>query len=94
MKVFTDGALSPGQFRTVSLRHSDDRRSITRIRRGIPSKVDVGPRHGLDDKGVISCDNVITVGQADLDPQPVGRLDMGTRAILDRALRYSLDIIY
>lgn len=43
---------------------------------------------------VISCDNVITVAKADLDSAPVGSLDPGTRAQLERALRYSLDIIY
>lgn len=67
---------------------------ITRTKRGIPSEVEVGPEHGLPDEAVINCDNVMTVAQADLDPQPVGRLDLGTRAKLDRALRYSLDIIY
>lgn len=56
--------------------------------------MEVGPEHGLPDEAVINCDNVMTVAQADLDPQPVGRLDLGTRAKLDRALRYSLDIIY
>ena len=67
---------------------------ITRTKRGIPSEVEVGPEHGLPDEAVVNCDNVMTVAQADLDPQPVGRLDLGTRAKLDRALRYSLDIIY
>jgi hypothetical protein len=35
---------------------------------------------------VISWDNVITLAKDDLDP--------GTRSRLDRALRYSLDIIF
>lgn len=67
---------------------------ITDTIRGIASEVEVGPEHGLPDRAVINCDNVITLARADLDEKPVGRLDMGTRAILDRALRYSLDIIY
>lgn len=67
---------------------------ITRTIRGIASEVEVGPEHGLPDRAVINCDNIITVPKADLDTEPVGRLDMGTRAMLDRALRYSLDIIY
>lgn len=67
---------------------------ITRTIRGIPSEVEVGQQHGLPERAVISCDNVITVARTDLDPEPVGHLDMGTRALLDRALRYSLDIIY
>jgi mRNA interferase MazF len=67
---------------------------ITRTIRGIPSEVEVGPEHGLPEKAVINCDNIITVGKARLDPDPTGRLDPYTRAMLDRALRYSLDILY
>jgi len=37
---------------------------------------------------------MLTVPKADLEPETIGRLEMGTRAVLDRALRYSLDIIY
>lgn len=54
----------------------------------------MGREHGLPETAVISCDNVITVALTDLDPDPVGHLDLGTRARLDRALRYSLDIIF
>lgn len=43
---------------------------------------------------VITCDKVITVANADLDAEPVGHLDETTRAELDRALRFALDIIY
>lgn len=67
---------------------------VTRTVRGISSEVEVGPDHGLPDRAVINCDNLVTVGKARLDPHPVGRLDAGTRAQLDRALRYALDIIY
>lgn len=67
---------------------------ITRTVRGIPSEVALGMTHGLPGPAVISCDNVITIAKTDLDPQPVGHLDPGTRAELDRALRYSLDIVY
>ena len=67
---------------------------ITRTIRGIASEVEVGPEHGLSDRAVINCDNVITVAKTDLDQEPVGNLDLGTRAELDRALRYALDIIY
>ena len=67
---------------------------ITRTIREIPSEVDVGPEHGLPERAVINCDNLITVAKTDLDQKPVGKLDRGTRAVLDRALRYSLDIIY
>ena len=67
---------------------------ITRTMRGIASEVDVGPEHGLSDRAVISCDNVVTVARTDLDQEPVGKLDLGTRAELDRALSYALDVIY
>ena len=67
---------------------------ITRTIRGIPSEVELGPEHGLPEACVISCDNVITIPQEDLDDQPVGHLDEVTRAELDAALRYSLDIAY
>ena len=67
---------------------------ITRTMRGIRSEVELGPEHGLPERCVISCDNVITVPLSDLDPEPVGHLDEATRAELDRALRYALDIVY
>lgn len=67
---------------------------ITRTIRGIPSEVEVGPAHGLEDNAVINCDNIVTIGKYRLDPRPVGSLDAVTRAKLDHALRFSLDIIY
>lgn len=67
---------------------------VTKTIRGIPSEVEIGPEHGLPETAVITCDNVITIARTDLDPEPVGHLDLATRARLDRALRYSLDIIF
>jgi mRNA interferase MazF len=67
---------------------------ITRTIRGIRSEVELGPQHGLPERCVITCDNVITIPLADLDPDPVGHLDEITRAQLDDALRYALDIVY
>ena len=67
---------------------------ITRTIRGIRSEVEVGPEHGLPERCVICCDNVITVPIEDLDDEPVGRLDEVTRAGLDIALRFALDIVY
>lgn len=67
---------------------------ITRTVRGIRSEVEVGAGQGLPQTSVISCDNLLTVPQAGLDDQPVGRLDEVKRAELDRALRYALDIRY
>jgi mRNA interferase MazF len=67
---------------------------VTRTVRGIRSEVDVGPDEGLPEPSVISCDNLITVPTLMLDDEPVGRLDLRTRVVLDRALRYALDIRY
>jgi len=67
---------------------------ITRTIRGFRSEVLLGPEHSLPEAAVISCDNVITIPIVDLDGQPVGHLDEITRARLDEALRYSLDIVY
>lgn len=67
---------------------------ITRTIRGIASEVELGTEHGLPEPCVISCDNVITITQSDLDDEPVGHLDEIKRAELDAALRYSLDIVY
>jgi mRNA interferase MazF len=67
---------------------------ITRTSRGIASEVPIGSEEGSPQPSVISCDNVVTVPQAQLDPLPVGRLDEAKRAELDRALRYALDIRY
>jgi mRNA interferase MazF len=62
--------------------------------RGIRAEVEIGPEHGLGERCVISCDNVLTVPIDGLDAAPVGHLDVVTRAELDRALRYALDIVY
>ena len=43
---------------------------------------------------VIYCDNVITTAHRAFDDEPVGHLDEITRARLDMALRYGLDIVY
>ena len=67
---------------------------ITRTIRGIPSEVEVGLAEGLPQAGVITCDSIITVPKAALDPEPVGLLDLGRRIELDRALRFALDIAY
>jgi len=67
---------------------------ITRTVRGIRSEVEVGPEQGLPQAGAINCDGLVTVRQAALDPEPVGRLDQVKWAELDRALRYALDIRY
>ena len=67
---------------------------ITRTIRGIRFEVELGPEHGLPEACVISCDNIITIPTNVLDGQPVGHLEDNTRARLDQALRYALDIVY
>lgn len=67
---------------------------ITRTIRGIRSEVELGVEHGLPERCVISCDNVLTIPLGDLDAVPVGHLDEVARAQLDRAIRYALDIVY
>jgi mRNA interferase MazF len=67
---------------------------VTRTVRGILSEVEVGTEHGLPEAGVITCDNIITVPKASLDPEPVGILSLNKRAELDQALRFALEIIF
>ncbi len=67
---------------------------IMRTIRAIRSEVEIGPTEGLSVQSVISCDNLITVPTTLLDPEPIGRLELGARVKLDQALRYALDIEY
>jgi mRNA interferase MazF len=67
---------------------------ITRTIRGIRSEVEVGPAEGLPEPSVITCDSIVTIPVAALDSSPVGHLDLEGRVMLDRALRYALDIQY
>lgn len=67
---------------------------ITRTIRGIRSEVELGPEHGLPERCVISCDNVITIPIDAFDDAPVGHLDDVARARLDQALRFALDIVF
>lgn len=85
---------SPGARDECEISHRVTCAPITRTIRGISSEVEVGPAHGLPDHAVINCDSIITIGKHRLDSQPVGSLDEVTRAKLDHALRFSLDIIY
>ena len=56
--------------------------------------MEIGPEQGLPERCVINCDNIIPVPIEDFDDEAVGRLDEGTRAALDMALRFALDIVY
>jgi len=67
---------------------------ITRTVRGIRSEVEVGPKEGLLEPSAITCDNLITIPSALLEPAPAGNLDVAARIKLDQALRYALDVQY
>ena len=66
---------------------------ITRTIRGIASEVELGPSEGLPETCVINCDTLASIRQSSLDPEPIGVLGFSKRVALDRALRYSLDIL-
>jgi mRNA interferase MazF len=65
---------------------------ITRTIRGIRSEVRVGLAEGLHTPSVIACDNVMTIPQRLVEPEPIGVLSVALRRRLDRALRYALAI--
>lgn len=67
---------------------------MTRTMRGIRSEVEVGPREGLPEPSVITCDTIFTVPKRALDPEPIGKLGAETRMALDGALRFALDVLY
>lgn len=67
---------------------------ITRTVRGIRSEIEVGPREGLLEVSVITCDNIVTLPLTTLADRRVGHLGPAKRAALDSALRYALDIQY
>jgi mRNA interferase MazF len=65
---------------------------ITTTSRGIDSEVALGSEEGLQRECVVSCDSVVTVPRTDLDSDPVGALGLPKLVLLDRALRYALQI--
>jgi mRNA interferase MazF len=65
---------------------------VTSTERGIASEVPVGKRQGVRGGSVITCDNMQTILQARLDPEPIGRLSVPKIIELDRALRFALGI--
>lgn len=65
---------------------------ITSTVRGIASEIHVGRQQGVRPGSVITCDNVQTLLQARLDPQPVGRLSVRNTIDLDQALVFALGV--
>jgi mRNA interferase MazF len=52
----------------ITVLHTVTCAPITRTIRSIRSEVELGPEQGLPAVGVISCDNLLTIPQAVLDP--------------------------
>jgi mRNA-degrading endonuclease toxin of MazEF toxin-antitoxin module len=65
---------------------------VTRRSRTIRSEVPVGRAEGLGRGSVVNVDNVLTVPEELLEPDPIGRLAEGATRRLDAALRWALDI--
>jgi mRNA interferase MazF len=65
----------------------------TRIR-GIHSEVPLGRAEGLPKESIAGCDNLQTISQSALDPEPIGWLDISRIPELDAAVRYALEIRY
>lgn len=59
-----------------------------------PLRGELGLEHGLPEACVFSCDNITTIPTDAFDDVPIGHLDEITRAPLDEALHYALDIVY
>ncbi|TNC28652.1 type II toxin-antitoxin system PemK/MazF family toxin [Amycolatopsis alkalitolerans] len=64
---------------------------ITSTVRGISTEVAVGPANGLDQDGVISCDDIQTIPKADLG-RHLGFLLSGQERELADAIRTALDL--
>lgn len=64
---------------------------ITSIARGLSTEVPVGTANGLEQGGVISCDNIVTVPRTALGRQ-LGYLLPGQEAELAVAIRAAFDL--
>lgn len=64
---------------------------ITSTIRGLSTEVPVGPANGLDQAGVVSCDNIITVPVSSLGRQ-VGFLSEDQEIALTAAIRAAFDL--
>jgi mRNA interferase MazF len=64
---------------------------ITRTIRGLSTEVPVGPANGLDDRGVVACDHVITIPTTVLGPH-VGRLLDDQETALTEAIHAAFDL--
>jgi mRNA interferase MazF len=64
---------------------------ITSTVRGLSTEVPVGPVNGLDHRGVISCDNIVTVPASALG-RLIGHLLPGQEAALTAAIHAAFDL--
>jgi mRNA interferase MazF len=64
---------------------------ITSAVRGLSTEIPVGPKNGLDQLSVVSCDNVVTIPAAALGRQ-IGRLLPEQEPILTAALHAAFDL--
>ena len=66
----------------------------SRTIRGIASEVPLGPEESLPETCAASCDNLLTVPKGRLESSPTGELGLQKTIVLDRALRFALEINY
>jgi len=65
---------------------------ITTTVRGLSTEVPVGAANGLDDEGVVSCDNILTVPTSTLGPH-IGYLQPSQELELAEAIRTAFDLV-
>jgi mRNA interferase MazF len=65
---------------------------VTSTVRGIASEVPVGAEEGLRHESVANCDTVLSTRRGRIDPTALGSLSLRKIRILDRALRFALEI--
>lgn len=65
---------------------------ITTTSRGLSTEVPVGPHNGLDQDGVVSCDNVLTVPTSVLG-RHIGYLLPAQEVGLAEAIRAAFDLV-
>ena len=64
---------------------------ITTTVRGLSTEVPLGPANGLDQPGVVSCDNILTVPADAIGPR-LGYLLAGQEPALAEAIRTAFDL--
>jgi mRNA interferase MazF len=65
---------------------------ITSTIRDIPSELPLGSQHGLRSTSVANCDSLQTIPKDVLRRRPIGSLTADELPVLDRALRFALEI--